>query len=110
MAAIEAADPTRLVLFPELSDPTPPPPIGAACWQALSGAGRAVMCETSRMVVRRKGETEARVVACTLLPDAPGFDLGANLAEAATRGVTLTHPHCARFCVFGAASCAPGGG
>ena len=61
-----------------------------------------------RMVVHRKGEAAARVVACTLQPYAAGFDLGASLAEAA-RPVVLNHPHCARFCVFGAASCAAGG-
>ena len=100
---IDAADPAALVLFPELADPTPAPAIGAACWQALRGAGRAVMCETSRMVVRRRGEAAARVAACTLLP---ASDLGATLAEARARDVALSHPHCARFCVFGAASCA----
>ena len=102
---IDAADPAALVLFPELTDPAPPPPVGAACWQALHGAGRNVMCETSRMVVHRRGEAAARVAACTLLPEA---DLGATLAEAGARAVALSHPHCARFCVFGEASC--GGG
>ena len=62
------------------------------------------MCATSRMVVHRRGEECARVVACTLLPYDAGFDLGASLAEA-SGDVALNHPHCARFCVLGGASC-----
>ena len=104
--AIDAWDPAALVLFPELDDPSDPPEISATSWQALQSRGRAVMCATSRMVVHRKGEAAPRVTACTLQPYAPDFDLGASLAEAAG-AVTLNHPHCARFCVFGAASCSP---
>jgi len=55
-------------------------------------------------VVRRKDAEAASVVACTLIPYAPAFELGATLA-AATRPVSLNHPHCARFCVLGGASC-----
>ena len=44
------------------------------------------------------------VVACTLLPYDQGFELGATLAEA-SGSVALNHPHCARFCVLGGASC-----
>ena len=63
-----------------------------------------------RIVIdQRGGEAAPRLVACTLQPYAPDFDLGTDLA-AAMRPVTLNHPHCARFCVFGAASCsAPAG-
>ena len=104
---IDAWDPTQLVLFPELADPAPAPEIGATAWAALHAGGREVMCATSRMVVHRKGEAAPRVVACTLQPYEPGFDLGVGLAEAA-RPVVLNHPHCARFCVFGAASCSAG--
>ena len=105
---IDAWDPMQLVLFPELTDPALPPEIGATAWAALHAGGREVMCGSARMVVRRKGEAAPRVVACTLQPYEPGFDLGASLAEAA-RPVVLNHPHCARFCVFGAASCSLGG-
>lgn len=62
------------------------------------------MCATSRMVVKRKGEPSPRVAACTLLPYDSRFDMGATLGEAA-RAVALNHPHCARFCVLGGASC-----
>ncbi len=46
------------------------------------------------MVLKRKGAARPAVVACTLLPYDPRFELGATLAEA--RGaVALNHPHCA---------------
>lgn len=107
--AIDAADPDRLLLFPELSDTADlAQPVTETCWRALAGRGRSVMCQSSRMVVHRKGEAAPRVVACTLLPYAPAFDLGDTLADAA-RPVTLDHPHCGRFCAFGGAVCAPAG-
>jgi hypothetical protein len=56
------------------------------------------------MVVKRKGEAHPVVVPCTLLPYDEQFTLGETLAEAA-RDVRLNHPHCARFCVLGGASC-----
>jgi hypothetical protein len=54
--------------------------------------------------VKRKGATAPAVLACTLLAYDPQFELGATLAEA-SRPVALNHPHCARFCVLGGASC-----
>jgi uncharacterized radical SAM superfamily Fe-S cluster-containing enzyme len=101
---LDTWNPDQLVLFPELTDPAPPPEIGGTCWQALRRSGREVMCASARMVVHRKGDAAPRVVACTLQPYAPAFDLGDTLA-AASGAVTLNHPHCARFCVFGGASC-----
>ncbi len=102
--AMDAFDPAALVLFPELADQPDPPEVSATCWETLAKRGRRVMCQSSRMVVHRQGEASPRIVACTLQPYAPEFDLGADLAAAA-RSVTLNHPYCARFCVFGAASC-----
>jgi predicted phosphodiesterase len=101
---LDASDPGHLVLFPELTELGLPPEVGETCWQALSSRGRSVMCSTSRMVVHRKGESSPRLVACTLHPYAPDFDLGGTLGEA-RKVVTLNHPHCARFCAFGQASC-----
>jgi hypothetical protein len=63
-----------------------------------------MMCASSRMVVKRKGEGTLRVAACTLLPYHSDFDMGATLVEA-VGDVQLNHPHCARFCVLGGASC-----
>ena len=56
------------------------------------------------MVVKRKGANKPAVVACTLLPYATEFELGNTLEEAAS-DVALNHPHCAKFCVLGGASC-----
>lgn len=102
--AIDAANPAQLVIFPEMDEDADVPEITEACWGILHKSPSDVMCATSRMVVHRKGEETARVVACTLLPYDPQFDLGATLADAA-RPVALNHPHCARFCVLGGASC-----
>lgn len=102
---LDAQDPAQLVLFPELADRALPPEVSEACWQALRRTGRDVMCASSRMVVHRKDAAEPCVVACTLQPYEPRFELGVSLA-AAGRPVKLNHPHCARFCAFGAASCA----
>ncbi|RPF71884.1 radical SAM protein [Aurantiacibacter spongiae] len=102
--AIDAADPSRLVLFPEMDADADVPEITTECWSILGKSPDAVMCSSSRMVVHRKGEPAPRVVACTLLPYDPQFDLGASVAEA-DREVPLNHPHCARFCVLGGASC-----
>ena len=83
------------------------PEITTACWGILHKSPADVMCATSRMVVRRKGSARASVVACTLTPYDPQFELGPTLKDAA-RPVALNHPHCARFCVLGGASCSAG--
>ena len=101
---IDAADPARLVLFPEMDAAADVAEITTACWGILGQSPADVMCATSRMVVYRKGEPRPRVAACTLIPYDPGFDMGETLAEAG-RAVSLNHPHCARFCVLGGASC-----
>lgn len=63
-----------------------------------------MMCATSRMVVRRREAAGPVVVACTLTPYDPQFELGTTL-EAASGSVSLNHPFCAQFCVLGGASC-----
>ncbi|MEM0922659.1 MAG: radical SAM protein, partial [Pseudomonadota bacterium] len=63
-----------------------------------------VMCASSRMVVKRRGAERPAVLSCTLLAYEKQFELGATLAEA-DRAVPLNHPHCAKFCVLGGASC-----
>ena len=103
--AIDSRDPAQLVVFPEMDARRDVPEITTACWGILGVAPADVMCASSRMVVRRRDEPGPRVVACTLLPYDPRFDLGATLAQAAG-AVALNHPHCARFCILGGASCA----
>ena len=57
--------------------------------------------------MRRKGEAAAKVLPCTLLPYDPQFEMGTTLGQAAG-SIALNHPHCARFCVLGGASCSAG--
>lgn len=101
---IDAAHPGQTVLFPELDEAAPVPEITTGCWSILNKDPRDVMCSSSRMVVKRKGAERPAVLACTLLPYDPQFELGATLAEA-EKPVHLNHPHCAKFCVLGGASC-----
>ena len=102
--AIDAQDPAKLVLFPEMDAAVDVPEITTACWGILNKSPDSVMCATARMVVKRKGAAVPAVVACTLLPYDPQFELGGTLAESA-RPVRLNHPHCAKFCVLGGAAC-----
>ncbi len=101
---IDAMNPGTTVLFPEMDETTEVPEITTACWGILNKSPREVMCASSRMVVKRKGAEKAAVLACTLLPYDPQFELGTSLAEAEAP-VKLNHPHCAKFCVLGGASC-----
>lgn len=102
--AIDANDPAALVLFPEMDAHRDVPEITTACWGILGVRPEDMMCASGRMVIKRRGAAAPTVVACTLLPYEPQFELGPTLAAAA-RPVALNHPHCARFCVLGGASC-----
>ncbi|HEX8222701.1 MAG TPA: radical SAM protein [Allosphingosinicella sp.] len=93
-----------LVLFPPMDALADVPEISESCWGILDVAPAAMMCASSRMIVKLKGAERPHVVACTLLPHDPRFALGPTLA-AAPLDVSLNHPHCARFCVLGGASC-----
>lgn len=101
---IDAQDPGMTVLFPEMDETVEVPEITTACWGILDKSPDAVMCASSRMVVKRKGASSPAVLACTLLPYSQEFELGTTLQEA-ERDVALNHPHCAKFCVLGGASC-----
>ena len=101
---LDADNPAHLVLFPEMDEGRDVPEITDACWGILDVSPDNMMCATSRMIVHRKGEPEARIAACTLLPYDPQFDLGSSLGRANT-SVSLNHPFCSEFCVLGGASC-----
>lgn len=101
---LDVNDFERLILFPQMDAAADTPEITESCWSILGKSPDSVMCASSRMVVRRREELSPRVVACTLLPYDPQFELGATLLEA-SRPVPLNHPHCSRFCVLGGASC-----
>ena len=100
---IDPQDQAMTVIFPEMDAAAEVPEITTACWQTLGKHPDSVMCASSRMVVKRRGYP-ASVLACTLIAYDEGFELGATLAEA-DRPVALNHPHCARFCVLGGATC-----
>lgn len=102
--AIDAYDPHRLVLFPEMDGSADVPEISENCWGILGKKPADIMCATSRMVLKRKGDDRPLVVSCTLLAYDGRFEMGRTLAEA-NRPVRLNHPHCAKFCVLGGASC-----
>ncbi len=95
----EAALPAVLHLLPEIDSGADVDEVDEGGWAALGRAPGGMMCASSRMVVRRRGET-ARVASCVLLPYDKRFDQGSTLREA-RRTVTLNHPNCARFCVLG---------
>ncbi|MBL4873626.1 MAG: radical SAM protein [Rhodobacteraceae bacterium] len=101
---IDAQNPAMTVLFPEMDETVDVPEITAACWGILNKSPNDVMCASSRMIVKRKGADKPVVLACTLLPYSPEFEMGETL-EQAEADVKLNHRHCAKFCVLGGASC-----
>jgi hypothetical protein len=105
--AIDAEDPAALTVFPEMDETADVPEITEDCWGILGKSPDEVMCASSRMVVKFKGASRPTVIACTLLPYDPRFDLGPSLAGAFGR-VPLNHPHCAKFCVLGGGACSRG--
>ena len=110
---IDPANAGQLVLFPEMNEREDVPEITTACWDILSKRPDQQMCASSRMVVKRKGADAPAVMPCTLLPYDPAFEMGASLEASLTvdggnfrdGAVKLNHPHCAKFCVLGGASC-----
>jgi uncharacterized Fe-S cluster-containing radical SAM superfamily protein len=86
---VDASDPVALVLFPEMDAGRDVPEITESCWGVLGKGPEGVMCASARMVVKRKGAARPAVLACTLLPYDPRFELGATLGA------------CRNFCVEG---------
>lgn len=111
--AVDADDPAALILFPEMDETADVPEISEGCWGILGVDPTGVMCASSRMVVKRKGDHVPTVLPCTLLAYDRQFDMGATLAASMTAdggtfnngAVKLNHPHCAKFCVLGGGSC-----
>ena len=102
--AVDAHDQVRLMLFPEMDPHRDVPEITTACWGILHKSPDDVMCASARMVVKRKDAAAPVVLACTLIPYDPRFELGRTLVEA-SGAVALNHPYCASFCVLGGAAC-----
>jgi uncharacterized Fe-S cluster-containing radical SAM superfamily protein len=101
---VDAFDPVRLMLFPEMESDRDVPEITTACWGILHKSPDDVMCASARMVAKKAAAATPVVLACTLLAYDPRFEMGTTLAEASAP-VSLNHPFCASFCVLGGASC-----
>ncbi|MEO0729134.1 MAG: radical SAM protein [Pseudomonadota bacterium] len=107
----EARD--QLVLLPEMDGGHDVPEITTACWKILGKRPSEMMCATSRMVVKRKGDDAPTVLPCTLLPYDDDFSMGQTLTEASSTdggmfakgAVKLCHSNCAKFCVLGGGTC-----
>ena len=103
----------QLILFPEMNAKEDVPEITVDCWNILNVEPQELMCATSRMVVKRKGDETPTVMPCTLLPYDQEFGMGANLkgmlkadgGNFKDGAVKLNHPHCSKFCVLGGGSC-----
>lgn len=102
--AIDAFDKKQLMLFPEMDANADVPEITTACWGILDVNPADMMCSSSRMVVKHKGDDKPSVQACTLLAYDSQFNLGSTLKEA-SQPVSLNHPFCSKFCVLGGGAC-----
>jgi sulfatase maturation enzyme AslB (radical SAM superfamily) len=110
---VDPSNPADLVLLPEMDGKHDVPEITTRCWAILKKNPGDMMCASSRMVVKRRGEARPSVLPCTLIPYDPAFDMGATLGAAAVvdggmfakGAVKLCHPHCSKFCVLGGGSC-----
>lgn len=101
---VDAADSKQLMLFPEMDETADVPEITTDCWGILNVNPNDMMCATSRMIVKHKGDSAPSVIACTLLPYEDGFNMGRTLKDA-SGPIALNHPHCAKFCVLGGGAC-----
>jgi len=110
---IDPNDHAALVLLPEMDELADVPEITENCWGVLGLHPNEIMCASSRMVVKRKGDKNPSVLPCTLLPYTHAFEMGSTLQESLMvdggmfdkGAVKLCHPHCAKFCVLGGGSC-----
>lgn len=101
---LDAHSVDHLLLFPEMDERVDVPEITDSCWSILGKQPADVMCSDARMVVKRRQDNAPVVLACTLLAYEDAFELGKTLRES-MQPVFLNHPHCAKFCVLGGASC-----
>ncbi len=101
---IDSYNKNELILFPIMNYEVAATEISQDCWKILNKKPESVMCFNSRMIVKRKGETNTKVLPCTLITKDKEFELGYDLISA-KRKVFLNHPFCSQFCVLGNSSC-----
>jgi uncharacterized Fe-S cluster-containing radical SAM superfamily protein len=110
---VDASDHAALMLLPEMDLNADVPEISTSCWRILGKSPSQMMCSTSRMVVKRRGDAKPTVLPCTLIPYDTRFDMGTTLEQSLRAdgglfdkgAVKLCHVHCAKFCVLGGGSC-----
>ena len=85
---VDAADPVRLMLFPEMDAQRDVPEITTACWGILHKSPDDVMCASARMVVKRKDAAAPAVLACTLLAIRSAVRTGRHAGGGGAAGVT----------------------
>ena len=66
--------PTALISFPEIDPAKAVPEITISCWDILGVEPENMICATSRMIVRHKGDSAFSVMACKLLACDLSFD------------------------------------
>ena len=96
--------PTALISFPEIDPAKAVPEITISCWDILGVEPENMICATSRMIVRHKGDSAFSMMACKLLACDLSFRLDSSLAQA-QQPVPLNHQSCTMFCVLGRGSC-----
>ena len=101
---LDVENKSQLVTFAEMDEKQDTPEITTECWDILNKNPDTIMCSTSRMIVKKRGDENPSVIACTLLPYKQEFDLGDTLKESMKK-IYLNHPHCSKFCVLGGSSC-----
>ena len=101
---IDAFNKSETLIFPEMDENLDVPEITTECWRILNKEPDKMMCSSSRMIIKRKGNTKPKVIACTLLPYQQEFEIGETLRNSSQK-VFLNHHHCAQFCVLSKASC-----
>ena len=101
---INAFDKSQLTIFPIMNSNNNATEITQDCWKILNKNPANIMCSNSRMIVKRKNETDTKVLSCTLITKDREFELGKNLTSSEKK-VFLNHPFCSQFCVLGNSSC-----
>ncbi|MDA8792377.1 radical SAM protein [Bacteriovoracaceae bacterium] len=101
---INYSSPKHFMVFPEMDTKVDVPEITVDCWGILNKSPNEIMCSNSRMIVKRKGQQTPKILACTLLAYDEQFEMGESFRDVKD-SVQLNHPHCAKFCVLGGASC-----
>ena len=101
---IDAFNKSELIIFPLMNYEKVSKEITQDCWKVLNKSPESVMCSNSRMVIKRKDETNTKVLPCTLITKDKEFELGYDLASSQKK-VFLNHPFCSQFCILGNSSC-----